>query len=39
MQNMELVVTTTLCVISGGFHTSTKNSQSASAGILVLVCV
>ncbi len=38
MQGTELVVTWTLCFASGGFHISTKNSNPASAGMLVLVC-
>ena len=38
MQNTELVVTATLCLACGGFHISTKNSNPASAGMLVLVC-
>ncbi len=38
MQDTELVVTATLCIASGGFHISTKNSCPASAGTSVLVC-
>ncbi len=38
MQDTELVVTATLCSASGGFHISKKNSNPASAGMLVLVC-
>ena len=38
MQNTELVVTATLCLASGDFPISTKNSNPASAGMLVLVC-
>ena len=38
MQDTELVVTATLCLASGGFRISTKNSNPASAGMLVLVC-
>ncbi len=38
MQDTELVVTAALCLASGGFHISTKNSYPASAGMLVLVC-
>jgi len=38
MQGAELVVTAALCLASGGFHISTKNSNPASAGTFVLVC-
>ncbi len=38
MQGAELVVTSTLCFTSGGFHVSTKISYPASAGTSVLVC-
>ncbi len=38
MQDTELVVTSTLCLASEGFHISRKNSNPASAGALVLVC-
>jgi hypothetical protein len=38
MQSTELVVTTTLCLASGGFHISTENSNPAFAGTGVLVC-
>jgi hypothetical protein len=38
MQDTELVVRATLCLASGGSHISTKNSNPASAGMLVLVC-
>jgi len=38
MQDTELVVTVILCIASGGFHISTKNSYPASAGTSVLVC-
>jgi len=38
MQGTELVATVTLCLASGDFHISTKNSNPASAGMLVLVC-
>ena len=37
MYSTELVVTATLCIASGGFHISTKNSCPASAGTSVLV--
>ncbi len=37
MQGTALVVTADLCCTSGGFHISTKNSNPASAGMLVLV--
>ena len=37
MQNTELVVTATLCLASGGFHISTKNSNPASVGMSVWV--
>jgi len=37
MQGTELVVTSTLCLASEGFHISTKNSNPAFAGMLVLV--
>ena len=38
MQDTELVVTATLCLASEGVHISTKNSNPASTGMLVLVC-
>ncbi len=38
MQDTEVVVTVTLCLASGGFNVSTKNSCPASAGTSVLVC-
>ncbi len=38
MQDTELVVTATLCLASGGFHISTKNSNPATTGMRVLVC-
>ncbi len=38
MQDTELVVTATLCLASGAVHISPKNSNPASAGMLVLVC-
>jgi len=38
MQNTELVVTTTLCLASGGPHISTENSNIVSAGTSALVC-
>ncbi len=38
MQDTELVVTATLCIASGGFHISTKNSYPGSSGTDVLVC-
>jgi hypothetical protein len=38
MQGTELVVTWTLCLASGGFYVSKKNSCPASVGMSVLVC-
>jgi len=38
MQGAELVVMAVLCLASGGFHISTKNSYPDSAGTFVLVC-
>jgi len=38
MQNTELVVTVTLCLISGGIRISTKNSYPAPMRTSVLVC-
>ena len=37
MYSTELVVTATLCIASGGFHISAKNSYPGSAGTGVLV--
>ena len=38
MCDTELVITATLCLASGVFHISTKDSNPASAGTFVLVC-
>ena len=38
MQDTELVVTAALCIASGDFHISTKNSCPGSSGTSVLVC-
>jgi len=38
MQNTELVVTATLCLVEKVFHISTNNSYLAFAGTRVLVC-
>jgi len=38
MQDKELVANATLCLVGGSFHISTKNSNPASVGMLVLVC-
>ena len=38
MPDTELVVRKACCFAGGRFHVSTKNSNPASAGMLVLVC-
>jgi hypothetical protein len=38
MQNIELFVSTALCVASEVFDSSTNNSSPASVAIIVMVC-